>query len=219
MPLVPAGLARDLASLARRFHTRGWAPGTGGNYSAVISARPLRLAVTASSLEKRTCRSTDVLQVDERGNVVGSRRGTPSAETLLHIEIVRRRGARAVLHTHSVWNTMLSDVHAERGGFDIEGYEMLKALHGVTTHEHREHVPIVENDQDIPRLAKRLGAALDREPGTHAILLRRHGMYTWGETLAEAERHVETLEFLFETIGRTPTARATEADHGIAQDS
>jgi methylthioribulose-1-phosphate dehydratase len=33
--------------------------------------------------------------------------------------------------------------------------------------------------------------------------LRRHGLYTWGESLADAERHVEILEFLFETIGRT----------------
>jgi len=216
---LPATLAQALASIARRFHARGWALGTGGNFSAVISARPLRLAITASSLDKRMLRPTQVLQVDDHGTIMGSRRGTPSAETLLHLEIVRRRGAGAVLHTHSVWSTILSDVHAERGGFDMEGYEMLKALHGVTTHEHRERVPIVENDQDIPRLAKRLGAALDREPRAHAILLRRHGMYAWGETLAEAERHVETLEFLFEVIGRTATARATEADHGIAQDS
>jgi methylthioribulose-1-phosphate dehydratase len=44
---------------------------------------------------------------------------------------------------------------------------------------------------------------LDRSPQAHAFLLRRHGLYTWGESLADAERHVEILEFLFETIGRT----------------
>ena len=32
-----------------------------------------------------------------------------SAEALLHVEIVRARGAGAVLHTHSIWSTLLSD--------------------------------------------------------------------------------------------------------------
>ena len=85
----------------------------------------------------------------------------------------------------------------------IEGYEMLKGLAGVTSHEHRELVPIVDNDQNMPRLAGRVGETLARHPEAHAFLLRRHGLYTWGETLADAERHIEILEFLFETIGRT----------------
>ena len=84
----------------------------------------------------------------------------------------------------------------------IQGYEMLKGLAGVTTHEHRELVPILENDQDMPRLAGRVAETLASHPEAHAFLLRRHGLYTWGETLVEAERHVEILEFLFETIGR-----------------
>ncbi len=114
-------------------------------------------------------------------------------------------GAGAVLHTHSVWSTMLSDAWpaGDDAGVAIEGYEMLKGLAGVTSHEHREFVPIVENDQDMTRLARRVGETLERHPEAHAFLLRRHGLYTWGETLADAERHVEILEFLFETIGRT----------------
>ena len=62
---------------------------------------------------------------------------------------------------------------------------------------------IVENDQDMPRLAERVGAVLDQQPGAHAFLLRRHGLYTWGSTLADAERHIEILEFLFAAVGRT----------------
>ena len=106
-----------------------------------------------------------------------------------------------MLHTHSVWTTVLSDLHGDAGGFSIEGYEMLKGLNGVSSHEHREWIPIVDNDQDMPRLAQRVGAMLDQQPDAHAFLLRRHGLYTWGDTLADAERHVEILEFLFETVG------------------
>jgi methylthioribulose-1-phosphate dehydratase len=86
----------------------------------------------------------------------------------------------------------------------IQGYEMLKGLEGVHTHEHREWVPILENDQDMTRLADNVATTLREHPESHAFMLRRHGLYTWGEDLAQAVRHVEVLEFLFESIGRTP---------------
>ncbi len=97
----------------------------------------------------------------------------------------------------------MSDLHASAGGFSIDGYEMLKGLQGVTSHEHREWIPILENDQDMPRLARRVCDILAQHEHAHAVLLRRHGLYTWGDTLADAERHLEILEFLFETLGRT----------------
>jgi methylthioribulose-1-phosphate dehydratase len=204
-PVSFSPAARELAAIGQRFYARGWVLGTSGNFSAVVSRKPLRLAITASSLPKGTLRPSDILQCDEHGHVIGRAPKKPSAETLLHIEIAKRRSAGAILHTHSVWSTMLSDAWA--AGADaslaIEGYEMLKGLAGVTSHEHRELVPILDNDQNMPRLAVRVGETLEGHPSAHAFLLRRHGMYTWGETLAEAERHVEILEFLFETIGRT----------------
>jgi methylthioribulose-1-phosphate dehydratase len=194
-------LAQDLSAIGRQFYERGWVFGTSGNFSAVLSARPLRLAITASAVHKGTLEPNQVLEVDERGRVTTGH-GQPSAETLLHLEIVRTRGAGAILHTHSVWSTILSDLHAGAGGLAISGYEMLKGLDGVETHEHREWIPIVPNDQDMPRLAREVRAALERDTAAHAFLLRRHGLYTWGRTLADAQRHVEILEFLLETVGR-----------------
>jgi methylthioribulose-1-phosphate dehydratase len=207
-------IASRLIEIGRRFYLRGWVMGTSGNFSAVVSRDPFRLAVTASSVHKGNLRAGDVLLCDEHGTVLGLEAGTaaaalrapagkPSAETLLHIEIARHRGAGAVLHTHSVWTTVLSDLYAGAGGFTIEGYEMLKGLHGVGSHEHREWIPIIANDQDMPRLARRVVETLDRFNDAHAFQLCRHGLYTWGETLEDAERHIEILEFLFETIGRT----------------
>jgi methylthioribulose-1-phosphate dehydratase len=215
-----AEVRSQLAGIGRRFYTRGWALGTSGNFSAVVSRQPLKLAITASSVPKGRLSPADILTCGEDGEVLApvSKRSSkarsrsvrrpsgsrlPSAETLLHLEIARRRDAGAVLHTHSVWTTILSDIHAADGGFDISGFEMLKGLNGVRSHEHREWIPIIENDQDMPRLARRVGATLDEFRNAHAFLLSRHGLYTWGETLDEAERHVEILEFLFETIGRT----------------
>ena len=219
--------ARALARLGPSFHARGWVLGTSGNFSAVIARSPFSLAITASSIDKSQLKSRHILRVNDRGEPsengrVHSRTPrptlTPSAETLLHLEILRRRGAGAVLHTHSVWATLLSDVHAAAGGLELSGYEMLKGLHGVRSHEHREWVPIVANDQDMTRLASVVGNALERAPNAHAFLLQRHGMYTWGASLDDALRHVEILEFLFETIGRTAAFRG-ERDHGAPQDS
>jgi methylthioribulose-1-phosphate dehydratase len=202
-----SGIAGRLAEIGRRFYMRGWVMGTSGNFSAVISRQPFRLAITASSVHKGRLRAGDILECDEHGAAIGRKPGTPSAETLLHIEVARRRGAGAVLHTHSVWTTVLSDLHAAAGGFTVEGYEMLKGLHGVRSHDHREWIPILANDQDMSRLAQRVGETLDRFVESHAFLLCRHGLYTWGDTLADAERHVEILEFLFEAIGRIGRVR------------
>ena len=212
----------QLAAVGRRFYARGWVLGTSGNFSAVVSHDPLRLAITASALDKGALEESHILHVGEDGVVV-SGTGRPSAETLLHLEIVRRRSACAVLHTHSVWGTMLSDAHAADGGVPIEGFEMLKGLDGVCTHEHREWVPIVENDQDMARLSRVIGNVLAQHPAAHGVLLRRHGLYTWGKSLGDAVRHVEIFEFLFETIGRTRTYEGLysgrEGYHGTAQSS
>jgi methylthioribulose-1-phosphate dehydratase len=191
-----------LIELGRRFHTRGWVLGTSGNFSVVVSREPFRLAITASSVHKGALGTSDILMCDEHGAAIGRRSARPSAETLLHVQIAKCRGADAVLHTHSVWATLLSDRYGDQEGLSIDRYEMLKGLTGVSSHEHREWIPIVENDQDMPRLATRMGEVLRQFPQTHAVLLRRHGLYTWGATLTEAERHVEILEFLFEVIGR-----------------
>jgi methylthioribulose-1-phosphate dehydratase len=98
---------------------------------------------------------------------------------------------------------LLSDSFATHGAVPLEGYEMLKGLRGVPTHEHREMLPILENSQDMARLAEQVRALLESDPAVHGFLLRRHGLYTWGRDLAEAQRHVEVLEFLLEILGRS----------------
>ena len=194
--------AEHLSELARDFHRRGWALGTSGNFSAVVHQDPLRIAITASSLDKSRLAPSDILEIDAEGNVLEPSQGKPSAETLLHVAIVRAAGAGAVLHTHSVWSTILSDYHIGHGGFFIEGYEMLKGLEGIKTHDHREWVPIVENNQDMAALASEVRDMLNTSAAIHGFLIRRHGLYTWGRNLAEAARHVEIFEFLLESIGR-----------------
>jgi methylthioribulose-1-phosphate dehydratase len=193
--------AQGLAELARYAHARGWALGTSGNFSAVLSPEPFRLAITGSGLDKGRITPEQVIAVDERGH--GPDRGPrPSAETALHLAVVRARGAGAVAHTHSVWGTLLSETHADSGGLAIAGYEMLKGLTGVTTHEHREWLPVLPNTQDWAGAAAGVELLLRAHPAAHGFLIRGHGLYTWGADLAETTRHLEILEFLLEVMGR-----------------
>lgn len=201
-----ADAAARLIKIGQRFDSRGWVLGTSGNFSFVIDDEPLRLAITRSGTQKGELTAADIMELDGDGISVGTTPGIPSAETRLHLEVIAARPVRAVLHTHSTWSTLVSDRFAPRGGVAIQGYEMLKGLAGVTTHEHREWIPIVENDQDMTRLAVKIGETLHAHPECHAFLLRRHGLYTWGATLAEAVRHVEIVEFLLENVGRKEAA-------------
>lgn len=196
-------LASNLASVARSLHARGWLLGTSGNLSAVVQREPLRLAMSPSGIDKGELEPAQVLTIDEHARIVSDHNAKPSDETLLHIRIVQTRGAGAVLHTHSVWNTMLSDLYAAQGGVNIEGYEMLKGLQGVRTHDHNEWLPIVKNSQDMPALADTVADTLNNHSSAHGFLLERHGLYTWGDDLSQAKRHIEILEFLLETLGRT----------------
>ena len=206
----PADAETCLARVARECHERGWAQGTSGNFSAVVSREPLVLTITATGLDKGTLSQESFVRVDANGvKVEGA--GRPSAETALHLLLAIARHAGAVLHTHSLWSTIVSDLHGDTGGLWIAGYEMLKGLEGVKSHRHREWLPIIENDQDMTRLAGGVEATLAQYPTVHGFLLRRHGLYTWGENLGQAKRHLEILEFLLEVVGRTQTIPSTVA--------
>ena len=204
-------LAAGLATIAKSFYGRGWLLGTSGNLSAVVQREPLRLAMSPSGIDKGELTADHLLSIDENARIVSQHGGKPSDESLLHLRIVKERGAGAVLHTHSIWNTILSDLHAADGGVIIQGYEMLKGLQGVRTHEHSEWLPIIDNSQDMPALAEVVGKTLNEHKAAHGFLLRRHGLYSWGDTLAQAKRHIEILEFLLETMGRTALIKAKHA--------
>ena len=202
LALDSAAAETFLAQLARECHSRGWALGTSGNFSAVIRREPLVLTITATGLDKGTLVPEQFVRINASGTVVeGS--GRPSAETALHLLLAKVQRAGAVLHTHSVWSTIISELYGNTNGLWIEGYEMLRGLNGVKSDTHREWLPMIENDQDMARLAGVVEAELARRSEAHGFLLRRHGLYTWGESPEQAKRHLEILEFLLEIVGRT----------------
>jgi methylthioribulose-1-phosphate dehydratase len=195
--------AEALCATARWCYTQGWVPATSGNFSV---RQGERILITASGLDKGALTPVGLLEVDLEGNVVDGA-GKPSAESGLHLVLYKARpAAGAILHVHTVWNTLLSGFHEDAGHVALEGYELLKGLSALATHEHVERVPILKNSQNYAELSEQLRKALKEYPDAHGVLLSRHGLYTWGESVAEARRHLEALEFLFEVEGRKALA-------------
>lgn len=194
-----------LRQVGHMLWNRGWSLGTSSNYSVVIDRHPLRILITASGKDKGHLGPNDFVIVDEFGKPTSEGQPKSSAETLLHCLAAKHCSAGAVLHTHSIWTTILSQHFFGLGGIRIEGYEMLKGLEGITTHESSCWLPIFDNTQDIPFLQKQVIQYLTDHPDQKCwgYLIRRHGLYTWGKDLAEATRHIEIIEFLLECVGRT----------------
>lgn len=193
----------QLTEAGREFYRRGWALGTSGNFSVLLARKPLRLCITSAGNEKGLLDETNFLELDDDAEILHGF-GKPSDETLIHLQIYRHRPkARCILYAHSVWGTMLSDKFFQEGAITLHGFEILKGLSGVFTHDHDEKIPIVENSQDYLALAHVIENVLLENPDIHAIYIRRHGFFTWGETVAEARRNVEIYQFLFEVLGRS----------------
>jgi methylthioribulose-1-phosphate dehydratase len=193
---------QDLMACGQDFHRRGWSLGTSSNYSVVVSRDPLTLLMTGSGFDKGRLQPDQFVLVDENARSLDASFPKPSAEALLHTALAKHGGAGAVLHTHSVSGTVLSEGFLKDGHLLISGYEMLKGLSGITTHESEARIEIYPNTQDIASLANVIGPRLGdgSNPLRHGFLMAGHGLYTWGENIAAARRQIEVLEFLFEVV-------------------
>ncbi len=185
--------AAELIEAGRELYRRGWVPATSGNLSARLDDGTF--AVTVSGRHKGRLTPDDILRVDAEGRSLDDRR--PSAETALHLGVYRRfPEVRAVLHPHSPAAVLASRLF--KGELVLEDHELLKALDGIDTHAHRLVVPIFPNDQNIPRLAAKVDAWIDRHRRLHAYIIAGHGFYAWGRSVAAALTAVEALEFMFD---------------------
>lgn len=208
-----AGLKAELVETIHFLHAQGWAPATSSNYS-FRQEETDHFWISASGKDKGKFGLDDLMQVNMEGEPFQSER-RPSAETLLHIllyDLYPDTGC--VLHTHSVYNTVLSahlkgekvgdapDLVNPIGGLQpwrtlpLAGYEVLKGLRGISTHETQIDLPIFSNSQDMPALAEEIRQYQQNHPDMRGFLLAGHGLYSWGQTIFETKRYIEVFEFL-----------------------
>ena len=201
-------LAKALCGAMGEIHRRGWCDGTGGNFSCVLEADPIRLLMAPSGVHKGSVAPIDLIQVNREGHVVLGN-GKASAETALHLEIVKTCGAGAVLPTHSQAGTLLSQWACRQGRLELSGLEMLKGLDGIKTHDCSVDVPVLANNQNLSELSAQARPLLRDAP--HGLLIAGHGLYAWGRNLGSAMRHLEILEFLLEQRWRQLLLEAIQA--------
>ena len=199
----------NVAELARA----GWTPATSSNFSERLDER--HAAITVSGRDKGRLTAEDIMVVDFDGRPVATDL-RPSAETLLHTRLYRRFAeVGCVLHTHSPVQTIASRLYAAQGRVHLQGYELLKALHGNTTHDIAIDLPVFPNTQDMTVLAAQVDALLDRQP-MWGYLIDGHGLYAWGRDMAEARRHLEAFEFLLHCELELRKLRGPAADAATA---
>ena len=192
-PLRLKHCAGNIIVNVRELSHRGWTPATSSNFSERIDDR--HVAITVSGRDKGKLTEADIMVVDVDGQPVATTLKS-SAETLLHTQLYKRfPEVGCVLHTHSMVQTVASRLYAGAGHVHLEGYELLKAFVGNSTHETELDVPVFPNTQDMHTLAAQVDALLDRQP-MWGYLIDGHGLYAWGRDMAEARRHLEAFEFL-----------------------
>jgi len=191
---IPEAAIGAIVEAGRRMAERNWVPATAGNISVRLPGD--RVAITRSGFHKAHLTGDAVMAVDLQG-VPEEPALRPSAETGLHCGIYRAFPAvRAVVHGHSIANTVLSRRAGET--IRLEGYELLKVFPGLDTHAAAVTVPVLDNDQDIPRLQAAVEARWARmaAPVVPGYLIRGHGVYVWGPDMDAALARLEGLEFM-----------------------
>ena len=184
-------LANQLIEAGRFIDSKGWVPATSGNFSARLPNG--HIAITVSGAHKGRLQLDDIMLIDLDAKSLDGKR--PSAETLLHTALYKRfPGIGAILHPHPM-NAILAS-RLFKNELILEDYELLKAFAGIDTHKTRIILPIFANDQFIPRLANQVDQYIAQHNNIYAYIIAGHGLYTWGNTVAQTLIHLEALDYL-----------------------
>lgn len=191
--------ARKLASLVRALHQTGHNPATSGNYSLRPRSQMALCFISESGIDKSQFEETNLLPVllENAQLLDGYSHRKSSAESALHLTLYQNTSAGCVLHSHLLEAILFADLFPGQASIEVGGLELLKGLSGVKTHETTVAIPCFENTQDMDDLALRLKSVLNEQPMIKGFLVRKHGLYVWGNDVDEAKRHLEVFEYLF----------------------
>lgn len=187
-----------LVELCRQFYALGWVSGTGGGISI---RRGGRIWVAPSGVQKERLQPDDIFVLDEEGRAVHAPSKSLEVSACLPIfqQAYRLRDAGAVIHSHGM-HAMLATI-ISGSEFRATHLEMIKGVSGMGYHDELV-VPILENTAHECDLADAVGDAIRAYPRSHAVLVRRHGVYVWGDDWVAAKTHAECYHYVFEAAVR-----------------
>jgi len=183
-----------ICDLARSFYDLGWASGTGGG---ICIREGDHVIVAPSAVQKERMLPEQMFTIALDGRVL-TRPDDPSMRpsecSSLFLKAINLRGAGAVIHSHSIHAVMATLLFETE--FIVSHLEMIKGIAGFGYHD-RLVVPIIDNTARECDLADSLEAAILAYPQTHAVLVRRHGVYVWGPDWIAAKTQAECYDYLF----------------------
>ncbi|TEA33979.1 hypothetical protein DBR06_SOUSAS2310080 [Sousa chinensis] len=193
-----------IPELCKQFYHLGWVTGTGGGISLKHGNE---IYIAPSGVQKE--RIQDISGPPPYKNL------KKSQCTPLFMNAYTMRGAGAVIHTHSKAAVMATLLFPGRE-FKITHQEMIKGIKkcisgGYYRYDDMLVVPIIENTPEEKDLEERMARAMNDYPDSCAVLVRRHGVYVWGETWEKAKSMCECYDYLFDVavsmkkVGLDPT--------------
>ena len=191
MKELPA-FAAELADCIQVLHHQGHSPATSTNYSFKDDAD--RLWVSRSGIDKSSCLDTDFIAIDAQGKTQAPyEHMTPSAETGIHCAIYEMfPTAKVILHSHDLYPVLLTH---NKNILAFEGFELQKGFPSVTTHLGEIQIPVFPNSQDMSDI-KSCMESRKEELKYQVFMIEKHGFYTWGTSLFEAKRILESFSYL-----------------------
>ncbi|KAJ2905341.1 hypothetical protein MKZ38_005640 [Zalerion maritima] len=210
-PEHPANL---IPSLCAKFWTLGWVTGTGGGCS--IKEDDL-VYIAPSGVQKELMKPSDIYVLKLSSQTDLRNRSylrsppclKPSQCTPLFLAAFTKRGASCCIHTHSHWAVLVTLILETRGpgfdkAFEINNIEQIKGFgrgldkKGNLGYHDMLRIPVIENTAHEEDLTEFLEEAMEKYPDAYAVLVRRHGVYVWGETVHKAKTQCESLDYLFQ---------------------
>lgn len=190
-----------VCELCRQFFQAGWVTGTGGSISI---RHGNRIYMTPSGVQKERIQPDELYVLDIDGEVLSVPYQKPGGKapklsdcSPLFLHAFQQRNAGAVLHSHSFCTNIATSLFEGQSEFRISHQEMIKGITGYGYFDELV-IPIIENTAWEHELADSLGETIAKYPKACAVLVRRHGMYVWGDSWEQAKRHGECLHYLFE---------------------
>ncbi|XP_017788322.1 PREDICTED: methylthioribulose-1-phosphate dehydratase [Habropoda laboriosa] len=192
-----------IPELCRQFYDLGWVTGTGGGISIKHGDK---IYIAPSGVQKERITSDDMFVQDISGNDLEvppkEKRLKKSQCTPLFMCAYTRRNAGAVIHTHSKFAVMVS-LHWPDKEFRVTHLEMIKGIKNqklgrAYRYDEKLVVPIIENTPFEEDLKEELDRTITDYPETCAVLVRRHGIYVWGDTWQQAKTMAECYDYLFD---------------------
>jgi len=204
-PLHPANLIPELCA---GFYRLGWVTGTGGGISIRVGDK---VYIAPSGVQKERIEPSHIFvlpypQPTPHTDRVFLRRPKlnlkESACTPLFWNAFDKRNAGSCIHTHSQ-NAVMATLLWEGDLFEISHQEMIKGVRiggngPALSYLDSLRVPIIANTPFEEDLTDSMGAAMEKYPEAAAILVRRHGIYVWGDDWQKAKAQTECLDYLFE---------------------